>query len=126
MHDSPLFGKMNGTLMYAPYTPIKYEYKPMLNGGLFTGEPFQENAAWRNFPSKPETGHLVYHNLASANPPPGGQYHYPSANHRPGNNTPELFGIDECKTFYVIKDDALLNKEDCRKVCFGFSKQPKC
>jgi hypothetical protein len=98
----------------------------MLNGGLFTGEPFQKDAPWRNFPTKPETGDLINKNLISANPPPSGVYHYPSANHRPGNNTPFLPGIDECKGFFVINDKSLLNKEDCRQVCFGFSKQPKC
>jgi hypothetical protein len=119
------FGKLNG-LTYAPYEHDEFVYKPMLNGGLFTGEPFQKDAPWKNFPTKPETGNLVYNNLASANPPPGAQYHYPSANHRPGNNTPDLYGIEQCKSFYVIKDDSLLNKEDCRRVCYGFSAQPKC
>lgn len=119
------FGKFNG-LTYAPFVHEEFKYKPMLNGGLYTGEEFQKDAPWRNFPTKPETGNLIHHNLMSANPPPSAQYHYPSGNNRPGNNTPYLEGIDECKTFYVIKDENLLNKADCRKTCFGFSALPKC
>jgi hypothetical protein len=119
------FGKLNG-LNYAPYESLKYEYKPTLNAGLFTGEPFYTDAPWRNFPSKPETSSLVNKNLLSANPPPGAQYHYPSANHRPGNNTPEVFGIENCKGFYLIKDETLQPKHDCYQRCSHFPKNPQC
>lgn len=55
-----------------------------VNGGLFTGLPFDKDAAWGNVPVVPEA-HVYAQNLLSANPPPYGAAHVPSYN-RPGNN----------------------------------------
>lgn len=60
---------------------------PSLNGGLYTGEAFDQNAKYKNFPSMADSLYLHTVNLKSANPPPGVQYQYPD-NLRPGNNMP--------------------------------------
>jgi hypothetical protein len=117
------FSKLQGS----QYIPLTYEYKPKVNGGLYTGEEFEKNAPWGNFPVKPETGAYINKNLLSANPPPLAQYHYPSAEHRPGNNTPELPGIVECPNygFYAINDDRVFSK-DCLTYCALFPKNTEC
>ena len=63
-----------------------------LNGGLYTGEPFQKDAPWRNFPAVPDAGYLTHVNLRSAQPPPGATTQF-SAGLRPGNNEPRLPGV---------------------------------
>jgi hypothetical protein len=117
------FSKLSG----APYVPMVYEYKPKVNGGLYTGEPFIKDAPWGNVPSKPETGYMMQVNLKSANPPPLAQYHYPGAEQRPGNNTPELPGIVQCGEygFYAINDDRPFSK-DCLSYCALAPNRPQC
>jgi hypothetical protein len=117
------FGKFQG---YS-YVPLTYKYQPKVNGGLYTGEAFEKDAPWGNFPVKPETGSYINKNLVSANPPPLAQYHYPSAEHRPGNNTPELPGIVKCNNygFYAIEDDRVFSK-DCLTYCALNPKTPEC
>lgn len=66
---------------------------PSLNGGLYTGEPFLPGAPWRNFPAVPDSSYLVHVNLRSAHPPPGAQFQYPAAGHRPGNNYSPMPGV---------------------------------
>lgn len=58
---------------------------PPLNGGLYTGEPFLENAPWRNYPVIPSTAYLNHVNLRSANPPMQAIFQM-GAHVRPGNN----------------------------------------
>jgi len=58
---------------------------PPLNGGLYTGEPFHENAPWRAFPVTPCTAYLNHVNLKTALPPTQALYQV-GANVRPGNN----------------------------------------
>lgn len=118
-------GMYNGKIQGAPFRPFTYDYKPKLNGGLYTGEAFQQNAPWANIPFKPETGSLLQEALPSANPPPLAMFHYPSADHRPGNNTPELPGIVECHGFYMINDNRILSN-DCSTHCATFPRQPTC
>lgn len=83
---------MNGTsLAYASYKPLSQEetkkaLTPPLNGGLYTGEPFQKQAGWANVPIVPTVENLVYNNLRSADPPPYGITEYPHYT-RPGNNS---------------------------------------
>lgn len=62
---------------------------PSLNGGLFTGAPFQEGAPWRNFPATPDVVPLITKNLSSADPPPGAQHQFPGGT-RPGNNYQDM------------------------------------
>jgi hypothetical protein len=116
---------MSSSLKGSPFTPIKYEYKPKLNGGLYTGEPFKENAPWANIPVKPETGTLINENLKSANPPPFAQFHYVGGEHRPGNNTPTLPGIKSCDGWNMIDYDTP-NTNDCSMYCAKFSRFPQC
>ncbi len=92
----------------APVKPIEYKYTPKRNGGLYTGEPFQEGAPWRNFPAEPTTGFMINTNLRSVetiNPNPEQFFHYPSGGHRPGNNTPALPGIANCNRLNVYTID---------------------
>lgn len=73
---------------------LSYEYdkyapppKPSLNGGLYTGEAFQTNAKYRNFPNEPDVVYLRSTALLSANPPPGAISQYTASELlRPGNN----------------------------------------
>ena len=67
---------------------------PSLNGGLYTGEPFHENAPHANIPIIPNTGYMIHYGLRSANPPTEALYQYPD-NLRPGNNTPLMPGVSE-------------------------------
>lgn len=75
----------------------KERYSPIpprsLNGGLYTGEPFWENAPWRNFPFVPSSDRIMQEQLRSAHPPPGARVLYPSGNTRPGNNRIDQKGI---------------------------------
>jgi hypothetical protein len=114
-------------LKASPYVRLDYEYTPKLNGGLYTGEAFEKNAPWGNVPIKPETGTYINQALKSANPPPLAQYHYPGAEQRPGNNTPELPGIVQCANygFYAIEDDRVFSN-DCLTYCSLMPKQPQC
>ena len=62
----------------------------VLNGGLYTGEPFLQGAPWRNFPAIPDSGYMMSVPLMSANPPAQAVYHVPGGGLRPGNYTPVL------------------------------------
>lgn len=74
-------------IKYSFIDPIAVVNKhPQVNGGLYTGEPFQSGAQWANVPVQPDAVVMVQQNLLSANPPPGAIAHVPSAL-RPGNNT---------------------------------------
>jgi hypothetical protein len=68
---------------------------PSLNGGLYTGQPFADNAPWRNFPVPPDAGYYGFANLPVTSrdcprPPADAPYHLPGGGLRPGNNTPNL------------------------------------
>jgi len=67
---------------------------PSLNGGLYTGEPFKENAPHANIPIIPDSGYITHYALRYAHPQPPIEalYQYPE-NHRPGNNTPIMPGV---------------------------------
>lgn len=68
--------------------------KPSLNGGLYTGQPFQKDAPWANIPVIPDVDYMTNVNLRSANPPPRALYQYPG-NTRPGNNYQANTGLKE-------------------------------
>lgn len=74
---------------------------PSLNGGLYTGEPFAENAPYANFPAIPDTGYLIHYNLRSANPPPDAITQYPGTN-RPGNNYQKMPGVTKQSEIYNL------------------------
>ncbi len=73
-----------GNLNYVPPP------KPVLNGGLFTGRPFQKDWPWRHYPAVPDAGYMMLVNLKTADPPPMGRFMLPGGGLRPGNNTPLL------------------------------------
>ena len=81
-------------LNYGLYEFEKYGYMeappPKLNGGLYTGEPF--NGAHGNYPVKPDAVYMTNENLRSANGPVEGLFHYPG-NNRPGNNSQKMTGV---------------------------------
>jgi len=60
--------------------------EPTLNGGLYTGQPFSNNAPWANVPVRPTSAYMTHMNLRSANPPLGALFQL-QAGHRPGNNS---------------------------------------
>lgn len=64
--------------------------KPVLNGGLYTGEPF--NGPWGNYYVKPDVVYLTNTNLVSANPPQNALTQYGNII-RPGNNDPSFKNI---------------------------------
>lgn len=70
--------------------------KPVLNGGLYTGKPFADNAPWANVPVIPDVSYMIHKNLKSAHPPPGAEFQYPGGN-RPGNNTQIMPGVQQSK-----------------------------
>lgn len=83
-------------LMSSPYNIKDIGYipppKPSLNGGLYTGEEFEQDGLHRNFPVKPDSVNYHVNNLKSANPPPGVMYQFPDTI-RPGNNLPNTTAI---------------------------------
>lgn len=68
-----------------------------LNGGLYTGAPFKQNAPWANVPVVPEADSYTK-NLESANPPPNAIF-IPSFT-RPGNNQVNQFNHEEYSKYY--------------------------
>lgn len=84
-----------------------------LNGGLFTGEPFDENSTYKNFPNKADSVYLHSVALQSANPPPNVMHQFPDS-FRPGNNIPDskLIGLKQFDDHHAI-------------VCTKFSNEQK-
>lgn len=88
-----------------------------LNGGLFTGEPFAKNAPWGNVPVIPDVSYMTQFNLRSANPPPGAVFHYPGTV-RPGNNEPDMPGIERNNIFnQQCVSDASIAQVNARIPC---------
>ena len=59
---------------------------PKLNGGLFTGEAFLENAPWGNVPVRPTAAYMTNVNLRTADPPVQALFQM-QGGYRPGNNS---------------------------------------
>jgi hypothetical protein len=81
-------------ISFAPYDFTKYEPapQPSLNGGLYSGEPFQRGAPWANFPVTPDTTTYVHENLQQGNdPPPEARFQYPPT--RQGNSEVRWLGL---------------------------------
>lgn len=70
---------------------MSYEPPPkaVLNGGLYTGQPFAQDAPWRNIPIEPDAGVYAFGNLRGLAPEPA-LYMLPGGGLRAGNNTPLL------------------------------------
>lgn len=80
------FGEYNAQ-NYMPPPPRKH------NGGLYTGEKFQENAPWANIQVYPTTDYMTHYNTLRGNTPaPGSTYQYPGGV-RPGNHYQEMPGV---------------------------------
>jgi len=98
------------TLQYSDYEFEKYGYMqpkpPALNGGLYTGEKF--NGPHGNVPVQADAEYLITKNLASANPPIEGRFHYPGYT-RPGNNKQNLPGTRQYSNIHHFR--CLSNKE---------------
>jgi hypothetical protein len=65
-----------------------------LNGGLYTGEPFEEGAPWATVPVIPDAAYMTHQNLRSANPPVQALVQYPGGP-RPGNNEQTMPGVTQ-------------------------------
>jgi hypothetical protein len=76
--------------------------KPKVNGGLYTGTPFQKGAPWGNVPVVPDVAYMTNVNLRSADPPPGALFQYPGST-RPGNNEQNMPGISHQQHQHHIK-----------------------
>jgi hypothetical protein len=76
---------------FIPQEPVDVP-PPVLNGGLYTGEPFAKDAPWANVPIIPDAGYMTNVALRSANPPLAALTQYPG-NNRPGNNTQSMPGV---------------------------------
>ena len=63
---------------------------PSLNGGLYTGQPFQHGAPWGNVPVPPDAGMMAFGRLFPATAPPEARFMLPGGGIRPGNNMPSL------------------------------------
>jgi|UniRef100_A0A6C0BRD6 hypothetical protein len=74
-----------------------------LNGGLYTGEPFDDNDTYKNYPNKADSVFLHSVALKSANPPPSAVNQYPDS-FRPGNNIPDskLIGLKQYDNLHSI------------------------
>lgn len=100
--------------------------KPSLNGGLYTGEPFEETGLHRNFPVQPDSVNYHITNLKSANPPPGAMHQFPDTI-RPGNNLPDTvaLGLSRYSTNHSIMCTKRPAPEDTMKND-SISKDFKC
>ncbi len=99
MMDGPDRGELSAK--YSELPP------PAHNGGLYTGEPFEEGASWRNFPVRPEAVNVIYNNLRNMNvPPEEALYYFPGGGIRPGNNMPEL-PLEYVNTLRFSKTNAM-------------------
>jgi len=102
-------------LQHADYNFESYGYipppAPKLNGGLYTGKPFDPNCPWGNVPVTADTAYMTHVNLRSANPPKEALYQY-AGHTRMGNNYLQTPGVNRysesnsilCVT--VSEDDA--------------------
>jgi len=68
-----------------------FDYTAPVNGGLYTGEPFEKGAPWANIPIKPDVDFLVNKAWAGV-APPDALMQYPGAT-RPGNNYQQMPGV---------------------------------
>lgn len=122
-----MYAKNNDVLMYIIMNKVAYEYsdipKPSLNGGLYTGAPFTENAPWANVPVVPDASYMIHYNLRSANPPPGAIYQYPGST-RPGNNTLIAHGVSSANNVYnltMIREN-VAHQSQCKCYKCGYTK----
>lgn len=101
---------------YAPVPPPS----PSLNGGLYTGEPFQKEAPWGNVPITPDSGVIMFNHLPSSSPLEA-RYMMPGGGIRPGNNMPilqkgyQLKMIDDLNMTCVPES----NRNNGNGYCFG-------
>ena len=60
-----------------------------MNGGLYTGTPFEPDAPWRNYPIQPDAGVYAFNGLRGI-APDAALHMLPGGGLRIGNNTPLL------------------------------------
>lgn len=73
-----------------------------LNGGLYTGEPFQKDAPWANVPVIPDSGYMTFYNLRSANPPAQALTQYQPGDRGGNNPTYQPHSYTSCLPLYGI------------------------
>lgn len=113
-------------LLYSDYPYTSYVTPPprVLNGGLYTGEPFKANSEYGNVPVIPDTGYMTHYNLRSANPPPDAIFQYPGSI-RPGNNFQLMTGVgisDKKYNLGVNEAQCKSSTPSCKCKACSFSK----
>lgn len=63
---------------------------PSLNGGHYTGQPFEAGAPWGNVPIPPDAGLIAFGKHFPATAPNEARFMMPGGGIRPGNNSPIL------------------------------------
>jgi hypothetical protein len=97
MNNKKYFG--GSKLGWSEYNFKEYAKIPpsKINGGLYTGEKFNDNAEYGNIDILPSEDYMTNKNLASANPPKSALYQY--NNHRPGNNPVIGYGLSQYENY---------------------------
>ena len=95
---------MANFIQYADEYPTNLP-KRAVNGGWFTGEPFSDNAPYKNIEVLPDAGYMIHYNLTSANPPPDAIFQYPGGI-RPGNNSQTMPGISVNPKYGLLANSA--------------------
>ncbi len=72
-----------------------------LNGGLYTGTPFEQNAPWANVPIRPSSAYMTHYGLTLKNKydnqTPSMSFYQMTPGYRPGNNTDDtITGLVSC------------------------------
>ncbi len=78
--------------------------RPILNGGLYTGEPFSEGAPWANVPVSPDVAYLIHKNLSTSKPPKAATTQYPGGI-REGNNYQVMPGVRYIPEYGILAND---------------------
>lgn len=87
---------LTSSLDYGVYDFSNYGYimppPPKLNGGLYTGTPFNNDAGYSTVKVIPDVDYMMNINLKSAKGVSEAQLHYPG-NNRPGNSIQDMTGL---------------------------------
>lgn len=114
------------------YTPVP---PPSLNGGLYSGEPFQKGAPWANVRATPDSTYLINQNLKIGNPAftPGSDLQYPAT--RKGNSYVKWTGLKRYEgtnanhgpyNIYCPSSEERPKSCDCSSICPGSTNPKLC
>jgi hypothetical protein len=95
---------------------------PALNGGLYTGVPFQQNAPWANVQMRPSSAYMTRLGLEKVDIddvlPPSMAYYQMTPGFRPGNNTDDTInGLVSCYGLSCVNQPPCVKKAPkCQKI----------